>query len=599
MLKSLDYTVIAFYVLFMIGLGWYFRRDTANSSEFFRGGGRMPWWMVGASVFMSGFSAWTFTGAAGMAHDHGLAVLVIYWGNALCLLLAAVLFAPWMRQTRAIVVMEVVRERLGRFNEQFSVGIGIPLSIIVSAIGLYGMAIFLAPVFHWNLPLTIILSGTLVILTSTLGGSWAVVAGDFMQALLLVPVTLLAAGFALERTGGLGPLLSGLPRTHMDFTASASPGFGLIWVIAITLERGWLQNGVGSAWKFLVVRDGAAARRAAILAAVLFLLGSAVWFIPPLATRSLGIDIAGRFPELANPSEAAYAAMALDLLPAGLLGLLVVGIVGATLSAMDHGLNRNAGTCVRSVYLPFIRPRASEQEQVIVGRICTVALGVVILLLALLYSTWRNMSVFSLMLSFMAMLSAPIAVSMVWCFFTRRSPDWAAWSSSLLGLAVSAVLGWMPRQEWCVAWTAAHGLGPVRQWISTNEFSVVVLANFVICSLWFWGAVWIFPLRDPVRLARVDAFFANIRRPLSTSESLDQGIDHTPRRISMLCGIYACFVGALCLMPNSLRGRLCLAFCAVFFAVIAGLLKWLSGREQARLAALQAAANRAPAASKQ
>jgi Na+/proline symporter len=582
MLAPLDYLVIAFYVLFMGGLGWYFRRDTADSSEFFRGGGRMPWWMVGASVFMSGFSAWTFTGAAGVAYNHGIVVLMIYWGNALCLFLAAAVFAAWMRQTRAVVVMEVVRERLGRTNEQFAVATSVPLSVISSAISLYGMAIFLAPVFHWNLTLTIVISGILVILTSTLGGAWAVVAGDFMQAMLLVPVTLIAAAFALEATGGLGPLLSNLPKTHLDLTASASPGFGLLWVVAVSIERIWLQNGISSAWKFLVVRDGGAARRAAVLAGFLFLAGSSVWFIPPLATRSLGLDLVTRFPQLSSPGEGAYVAMAVDLLPMGLLGLLVVGIVGATLSAMDHGLNRNAGICVRSLYVPLLRRSAGEKEQVLAGRVCTILLGVVIILLALLYSTWREMSIFNLMFNFMAMLAAPIAVPMVWCFFTRRTPDWATWSSSLVGFSVSAIVGWLPRQPAIAQWIDEHTKSGFSQWLTANEFSVIVLLNFSLCTLWILVATALWPVSSPARKAEIDSFFTKMRKPLTKEESLAQGVDRTAERIAHLCLIYAAFLVILALIPNSLRGHLSLGFCAIFFAVTAYILRRLSRREIAR-----------------
>ncbi|MDI1250695.1 MAG: hypothetical protein PSV13_17670 [Lacunisphaera sp.] len=589
MLNFLDYAVIAFYVIFMAGLGWYFRRDTADSSEFFRGGGRMPWWMVGASVFMSVFSAWTFTGAAGTAYDSGLVILVIYWGNALCLFLAAVVFAAWLRQTRAIVVMEAVKERFGRFNEQFSILLAVPTSIIVAAISLYGLTIFIAPVFHWNLQLTICVCGALVIATSTIGGSWAVVAGDFMQAMMLVPVTLVMAAFTLELTGGLTPLLAQLPPTHLDLTGSASPGFGLIWVVAMLIERIWLQNGLSSGWKFLVVRDGADARRAAALAGVLFLLGSALWFLPPLAARAQGVNLTERFPELSNSSEAAYAAMAMDLLPSGMLGLVVVGIVGATLSQMDHGLNRNAGIVVRSVYLPFLRPSASERELVLAGRISTVTLGAVIVLLALLFSTWRDVGVFNLMLSFMAMLGAPIAIPMVWCYFTKRSPDWAAWSTSLVGFVVSALTGWMPRQTWFKAWAAEANLADLVRWVTENEFSVVVLVNFVVCSIYFWTATYLAPMRDPKRILEVDEYFTKLRKPLSPAEIASQGVDMTPLRIARLCDIYAIFLGLLCLVPNSMRGRICIGFCALFFLGTAQALRWLARRETARVAALNTA----------
>jgi hypothetical protein len=88
-------------------------------------------------------------------------------------------------------------------------------------------------------------------------------------------------------------------------------------------------------------------------AGVLFLLGSFIWFIPPLAARSLGIDLASQFPHLAKPGEAAYAAIAIVTLPPGMLGLLVIGLIAST---TDQGLNNQAGMFVRGLYRPVLRP---------------------------------------------------------------------------------------------------------------------------------------------------------------------------------------------------------------------------------------------------
>ena len=66
-----DHAVIAFYFLFMLLMGWVAARVVKNSSDYFRGGGQMLWWLVGASAFMTQFSAWTFTGAASKAYAEG------------------------------------------------------------------------------------------------------------------------------------------------------------------------------------------------------------------------------------------------------------------------------------------------------------------------------------------------------------------------------------------------------------------------------------------------------------------------------------------------------------------------------------------------
>ncbi|HWA26529.1 MAG TPA: hypothetical protein VG734_12785 [Lacunisphaera sp.] len=573
MLHLIDYLVIGFYFAFLAGLGWYFRHAATDASEYFRGGGRMTWWMVGATAFMGSFSAWTFTGAAGLAYDHGLIVMTIFWGNAGTYLISAWRFAPWFRQLRAITVMEAVRQRFGRVNEQVFTWLQLPSQVLVAGIWLYGLAIFLAPVFQLDLQASILACGVIVIFMSTLGGSWAVAAGDFMQTLLLVPITLLAAWLSLRQVGGVRELLDHLPATHFDFSARAVAGYGPLWLTGMVIEKLFLANRLTNAGRFLFVADSASARRASLLAAGLFIGGSIVWFIPPLAARSLGVNLAGRFPGLSSPGEAAYAAMAVDTLPAGLLGLLVTAIIAATLSSMDEALNRNAGIFVRSVYLPLVRPQASQREQVRVGKITTVLTGALVILLALKYSTWRDFGVLKLMFNFVAMVGIPSGVPVFWCLFTRRAPDWTAWSTLLVGFATSSLIGVLPRQEWFQHSMDGLGYSPALSWIHANEYGVAVVTNMVVCSLWFWAAAWWSGQRDPERQREVDRFFTAMRTPVSPDETAGTQTDNTPRRIARLCLVYAVFLGVIMLLPNSVAGRAGLGFCALFFVVVGGLLR--------------------------
>ena len=77
MLSTYDYLIILFYFVFIVALGQVFRRFSCDDSDYFRGGAKMLWWMVGASAFMTQFSAWTFTGAASKAYQHGTLVALI------------------------------------------------------------------------------------------------------------------------------------------------------------------------------------------------------------------------------------------------------------------------------------------------------------------------------------------------------------------------------------------------------------------------------------------------------------------------------------------------------------------------------------------
>lgn len=571
MLTTLDYAIILMYFVFIGGLGWFFRHTGSDTSDYFRGGGRVPWWLVGASVFMTAFSAWTFTGAAGLAFEAGVVALTIFWANSLGLVLSALRFGPWFRQTRAVTGTEAIRQRLGLGNQQLLLWLSMPLSIVRAAIWLYGLAIFLSPVFELDITTVIVVTGVVVTLMAAFGGSWAAITGDLMQALLLMPITILSAWFACEKAGGLLPLLENLPPGHLDLLGSSLKGYGLLWLTALVIEKLIFPNNLTSVGRFLSVRSSADARKAAWLAAALFAFGTFIWFLPPLAARALQLDLATQFPHIAKPSEAAYAAIALLTLPAGLLGFLVTGLLAATMSSMDSGLNANAGTFVRGVYLPLLRPGAGERELVFAGRAATVLMGGLIVLLALRYTTWHGLGVFALMFNVSAMLTVPTVVPALWCLFTRRSPDWAAWSTMLVGFIISTVLGWLPRQAGVIAWLGEAGWADAAAWVRTNEYAVILLVNCIVCSAWFWGVTTLRRPLAPKRQREVDEFFTAMHTPVIAEPQ--KGEDRLTLGIARLCFYYGGFISLTALFPNTLRGHLGLLFCASFFWVIGFLLR--------------------------
>src|SRR3954468_1803490 len=161
-LTNIDIGVIVFYFAFMTLMSVVFKRFIRNTSDYFRGGGEMLWWMAGAGAFMVSFSAVTFTGMAGKAYTDGPVVLVIFVGNAVGFLVNYFWFAPISRQTRAVTAMQVVRDRFDRFNEQFFTWLQIPVNTIYAGLWLMGLSVFVSAGFGWHLNATIVITGVVV-----------------------------------------------------------------------------------------------------------------------------------------------------------------------------------------------------------------------------------------------------------------------------------------------------------------------------------------------------------------------------------------------------------------------------------------------------
>lgn len=576
-----DHAVILFYFVFMLGMGWMAARFIKTSSDYFRGGGQMLWWLVGSSAFMTQFSAWTFTGAASKAYAEGWPILVIFAGNAAGFLLNVIYFAARSRQMRVVTAIEAVRIRFGPGNEQVFTWIQVPLQILYAGIWLNGLCVFLAAAFGFDLETTILATGAVVVLMTILGGSWAAVAGDFIQVLILMPVTIVAAFLALREVGGVGAFLERLPAGHLDVSAAFNSPIMLLWIVAIFIKQFISTNNLLDSSRYLCVKDSGHARRAAMLGCVLFLIGPVVWFIPPMAARIIHPDLAGIFPALKNPSEGAFLAMCVTTMPAGMVGLLLSGIFAATMSSMDSGLNRNAGIFVKSFYHAVLRPRATDRELVITGKATTTLMGVMVILAGLYFSQLEHVGLFDLMLQFGTLVAVPYTLPLVLCMFVKRTPPWAGWSTVFLCFVVSLLTtrhldaAWVQRtfdlaqplsKTDASYWTVAAGL----------------LMNVGVGGLWFFGSRVFWNASSPAYRARVEQFFVQMRTPVDFQREIGAGSDHQQATVlGLLCLWYGGFISLLALIPNPFIGRLGFLFCGGVVLAIGLALRRASARRSA------------------
>jgi solute:Na+ symporter, SSS family len=452
-LHMVEYVVIGVYLVLMLVVGALVKSFSRDISDFFRGGCRGTWWLVGMSVFMSSFSAWTFTGAAGVAYQAGWTALIVFWANAAGFLLNFLCFAPWFRQLRAITAPEIIRERFGPVTQQFYGYVAILIGLLHSGLHLYGLAVFSSTVFGIPLDWVIFGIGFVVLAYSTSGGSWAVMATDFIQSLILLPVTIVVAWLALREFGGIGGFTSAIDRAGLsdEFRIINSPGqfaagaFTWGWMTGMVVKNVVAFNTINSAPRYFAVKNGRDARKAAMLGLVLTLIGSAFWFIPPMAARLLYADQVTAT-GLKNSQETAFAVASLNLLPTGMIGLVVVAMFTATMSAMDTGLNRNAGILVRDVIPALLRVLglrpldAGNSSMLALSRALTIALGVAILGLAYWFSRMEGVGIFDIMLNIGSYLAIPMAIPMFLGLLIKRVPSWAGMAAVIAGFCMSVVI---------------------------------------------------------------------------------------------------------------------------------------------------------------
>jgi Na+/proline symporter len=277
-------------------------------------------------------------------------------------------------------------------------------------------------------------------------------------------------------------------------------------------------------------------------------------------------------------------------MPQGLLGLLLSAMLGATVTSMDAGLNKNVGIAIRSLYKPVFNPGASEKHLLIAGKICTLIFGAIIIALALTVNRFRDTNLFDFVNQLAANLLMPLALPLIYGLFFKRTPGWSAWSTGLVaGLAswlLSKYVTPQVFQQW-VGWTT-----PLNHDEATYlKLAITTLGGTVIVgSAWYFFTTLFYKGAPVEEKERIEKFFTNLRTPVE-----QHGVEGVQTAIykllGALCMVYGGFILVLMAIPNKGFGRLAFLFCGgTMFA--AGWMLFKIGKRKER----EAASEKTPAA---
>ncbi|MFI3169749.1 MAG: hypothetical protein R3Y06_07390 [Faecalibacterium sp.] len=571
-----DIGVILVYFLFLIAIGWIFRTFSSSTSDYFRGGGKMLWWMVGATAFMTQFSAWTFTGAAGKAFNDGFAVLAIFFGNAVGYFFNYLFFAAKSRQMRVITPIEGIRLRYGKVNEQAFTLASLPISIIQAGIWLNGLAVFAAAVFNVDMNITIIVTGVIVVLMSVTGGAWAVIASDFLQMVIIMAVSCVATGVAIVKAGGVDVIFAnGLPEGIVTGSDYNYMWLFWAWVLCSFVKQFLSTNNMIDSYRYMCAKDTKNARKAALLACVLMFVGPMLWFIPAWYvaafnpdTAAWGLDALG-----SSITDATYYVFVRDYLPVGMVGLMMSAMFAATMSSMDSALNKNSGIVVRNVYKIFVNKDASEESMLKLGKGMTLLFGIIIISVGLFINSLENTSLFNVTTMVGSLLALPMLIPSLLGFFVKKTPDWAAWATLLVGMAVSYFIAFI-----CTADMVSAVIGIP---LTANEFSDMtsltlgVVLHGCITTPFFLLSRLFYKGHSPERQAEVDLFFSNTTTPVVVDEEDAEVVASDCRQRKTLGGLLVAAGALITLMvfiPNEFASRfIFVAVGAIVLAIGAGL----------------------------
>lgn len=377
-ITTLDLIVLAVYFLIVIVIGVWVTRKTKSGDDLFLAGRTLTWGIVGFSLFASNISSTTLIGLTGAAYTTGIATSAYEWMAGIPLILLAFIFAPLFFKARVTTIPEWLERRFDKRSRLYFSGVTIVLTVIVdTAGGLYAGGVVVQTFFP-DIPIwqTCVGLGIFAGVYTASGGLRAVVYTDVLQAVVLIVgsaamtyILFSQMGFSWEEVQASVPdpdhLSLILPRDN-----DLLPWPGLLLGVPLLGFWYWVTNQY-IVQRVLGARSLRDAQRGAILAGFLKIIPMFIMVLP----GAMAITIV---PNLDN-ADMVFPTIATTILPAGLTGLVLAGLVAAIMSSVDSTLN-SSSTLISHDFLDIGRKDETEQRNT--GRVITLVLMTIAVLWA-------------------------------------------------------------------------------------------------------------------------------------------------------------------------------------------------------------------------
>ena len=472
-LATIDLVIIAVYFLLVFSIGLYFARKERTSTDYFLASRDIGWFFIGASLFVSNISTEHFIGLSGTGASSGLAVGHFEWLACLILLILGWVFVPFYLRSNVFTMPEFLERRFNRQCAVYLAAISIIAYIFTKiSVQLYAASVVLERVAGWSLWKTAVVLVVATGIYTIAGGLAAVIYTDTVQTMILITGAVALTLIGLHRVGGLEHLRTMVPASYFHMIKPASdpsfPWTGIFFGAPILGIWYWCTDQV-IVQRVLSARDEGHAKAGTIFAGFLKILPVFMLVLPGIIAFAL-------FPDQVRKPDFAYPTLVLNLLPVGLVGLVMAALLAAVMGAMSSVFN-SASTLVTLDFYKKLRQEASEKQLVTFGRVATGAM----VLLGLLWVPFIHLissQLYIYLQSVQAYISPPIASCFVLGILWPRLNGSGAISSLLTGFVLGAV-------RFVAELAAAQGvqLSGLLAWLVKMNFLHYAIFMFVICSL--------------------------------------------------------------------------------------------------------------------
>ncbi|MFN8099027.1 MAG: sodium:solute symporter family protein [Dermatophilaceae bacterium] len=465
-----DYAILAIYFIFVLGIGWMVKSNVSDSADFFLSGRSLPAWVTGLAFISANLGAVEIMGMSATGAQIGLPTTHYFWIGAIpAMLFLGVVMMPFYYGSKVRSVPEFMLRRFGKEAHLVNAVSFAPAQLLIAGVNLYLLGSIVHALLGLPMWLTLIVAAAIVLSYITLGGLSAAIYNEVLQFFVIVASLLPLTLIGLHRLGGWSGLEAKLKPQVVDGSVTTTveeqlhswPGQALsgfdnsFWsVIGITFGLGfvlsfgyWTTNFV-EVQRAMASESITAARKTPIIGAFPKMFVPFLTIVPGMIAAVLVSEIAelkaGGAPAGGSSGEGvtyndSMLLLMRDVLPNGLLGLAITGLLAAFMAGMAANISAFNTVFTYDLYGDYLAKGRSDSHYLQVGRLATVAATVIAIFTASIAGSFSN--VMDYLQTLFGFFNAPLFATFILGMFWKRMTPTAGWVGLVMG-TVSAVTLW-------------------------------------------------------------------------------------------------------------------------------------------------------------
>ncbi|TNC22124.1 sodium:solute symporter family protein [Amycolatopsis alkalitolerans] len=460
--SAIDYVLLAFYFVLVLGIGYLARRQVSTSLDFFLSGRSLPAWVTGLAFISANLGAVEIMGMSANGAQYGLPTAHYYWIGAIpAMLFLGVVMMPFYYGSKVRSVPEFMLRRFGPAAHWVNSASFALAQILIAGANLYLLASVVNLLLGWPIWVSIIVAAAIVLTYTALGGLSAAIYNEVLQFFVILAALIPLTVVGLYKVGGWGGLMdkvTGSPgggeQLHSwpgnqltGFSSNFLSVLGLVFGLGFVLSFGYWTTNFVEVQRALASKSMSAARRTPIIGAFPKMFIPFIVMIPGMiaavtVTELMGQNKQALLDGTSAPSGATFNDALLllmrDLLPNGILGVAIAGLLASFMAGMAANLSSFNTVFTYDIWERYVRKDRPDGYYLRLGRVVTAIATILAIGTAFIASTYSNlMDYLQTLFSF---FNAPLFATFILGMFWKRMTKAAGWSGLVFGTASAVVV---------------------------------------------------------------------------------------------------------------------------------------------------------------